>query len=126
MKRHVRIVCVLVVTLASVAVAGQAPGASGKHDNRSVARAAEEQEVQALANDVARMRTMLRQMEMNLALVQTTQTPLKHQFDLEIDMWRVVLDGMERRLQRLRAASTGSVTLPDAVPLRQDSRQGRP
>jgi hypothetical protein len=71
------------------------------------------------------MRTMLRQMEMNLALVQTTQSPLKHQFDLEIDMWRVVLNGMERRLQRMRTA-TGGVVAPGTVPLRQDSRQGRP
>ena len=124
-----RIVCVLVVALVSVGAVGQAPGQPGKHDDRSAASAVDEQEVQALANDVARMRTMLRQMEMNLALVQTTQTPLKHQFDLETDMWRVVLNGMERRLQRmqrLRGTPTGGVVSPDTVPLRQDSRQGRP
>ena len=126
MKRYMRIVCVLVVALASAAAVGQAPGQSGKHDNRAAASAVDEQEVQALAHDVARMRTMLRQMEMNLAMVQTTQTPLKHQFDLEIDMWRVVLDGMERRLQRLRGTPTGGVVPPDTVPLQQDSRQGRP
>ena len=124
MRRYI-ITCVVVVALTSAAV-GQAPGPSGKHEDRGAASAVDEQEVRALANDVLRMRTLLRQMEMNLALVQTTQTPLKHQFDLETDMWRVVLDGMERRLQKLRGTTTGGVVAPDTVPPRQDSRQGRP
>ncbi|MGI9102603.1 MAG: hypothetical protein ACR2IF_09195 [Terriglobales bacterium] len=60
-------------------------------------------DVQALSNDLARMRSLVHQMEMNLAFVQTTQTPLKHQFELEIDMWRTVIGQMERHLQSLRA-----------------------
>ena len=123
MKRYGRIAWVVVV---AVAAAGQAPGPSGKHENRGAAPEVSEQDGQALANDVQRMRTLLRQMQMNLALVQTTQTPLKHQFDLEIDMWRVVLEGMERRLQKLRGTTTGGVVAPGTVPLQQDSRQGRP
>ncbi len=87
---------------------------------------ADQREIAALTNDVQRMRSLVRQMEMNLALVQTTQTPLKHQFELEIDSWRVVLDGMERRLQHLRGASTGGVVSPVTVPLQLDSRQGKP
>ncbi len=63
-------------------------------------------EVQALANDIARMRTLVQQMQMNLAFVQNTQTPLKHQFELEIDMWRTVISQMERHLQSLRAQQT--------------------
>ena len=85
------------------------------------------QEVQALKQEVARMRSLLHQMEMNLALVQTTQSPLKHQFDLEIDMWRVVLNGMERRLERLQGrTTTGGVVAPGTVPLQRDSRRGKP
>ena len=116
---------VLLVCMFSMAVWAQAPGPPAKPGDRAPASGADQQEVQALANDVARMRTLLRQMEMNLALVQTTQSPLKHQFDLEIDMWRVVLDGMERRLQRMKTATVGVVS-PGTVPLRQDSRHGRP
>jgi hypothetical protein len=115
----------LLVCMFSIAVLAQAPGPSAKPEDRAPASGVDQQEVRALSNDVARMRTMLRQMEMNLALVQTTQTPLKHQFDLEIDMWRVVLDGMERRLQRMKTA-TGGVVSPGAVPLRQGSSRGRP
>ncbi len=87
--------------------------------------AADQQELQALENDVAHLRSLVRQMQMNMALVQTTQTPLKHQFDLETEAWQVLLDGMERRLQRLRRM-TGGVVQPDTVPLRPDSKQGRP
>jgi hypothetical protein len=110
----------------AVAAMAQAPAPSAKHEARPAVSASDQQEIQALTNDVARMRTLLQQMEMNLAFVQTTQTPLKHQFELEIDMWRLTLDGMERRLQRLRGTATSGVVAPGTVPLRQDSRQGRP
>ena len=113
------ITCALLITTLA---AGQAPDT---HKSRSQTPA-DQAEAQALTNDITRMRTLLQQMEMNLAFVQTTQTPLKHQFELEIDMWRTVLDGMERRAERLRGTNTGGATLPDTVPLRQGSRQGRP
>jgi hypothetical protein len=45
------------------------------------------------------MRAILGQMETNLAFVDTTQSPLKHQFQLEIDMWNTVITDMERRLK---------------------------
>ena len=37
----------------------------------------------------------------NLAFVQTTQTPLKHQFELETDAWQVIVEQMERRLKQM-------------------------
>lgn len=118
MKRYVLIICI--VSLTAVA---QAP--TDKREGRPPAvSSVDQQEIQALTNDITRMRSLVRQMEMNLAFVQTTQTPLKHQFELEIDMWRVVLDGMERRVQRLRGTTTGGAVPPGTVPLRQDSTQG--
>ncbi len=89
-------------------------------------RVVDQQELQALENEIAHLRSLVRQMQMNMALVQTTQTPLKHQFDLETEAWQVLLDGMERRLQRLKGRSTGGVVQPGTVPLRPGSRQGRP
>ena len=50
------------------------------------------------------MRVILNQMRTNLAFVDTTQSPLKHQFELETDMWQVMLDQMDRRI----AAMEGS------------------
>ncbi|HXB21304.1 MAG TPA: hypothetical protein VNV88_07985 [Candidatus Solibacter sp.] len=56
-------------------------------------------QTQALRGDLTRMRALVQQMEENLAFVDTTQSPLKHQFELEIDMWRTMITQMERRLQ---------------------------
>jgi hypothetical protein len=116
-----RVVIVCMVTMMAVA---QAP--TEKRESRAPVTTVDQQDIQALTNDIARMQSLVHQMEMNLAFVQTTQTPLKHQFELEIEMWRVVLDGTDRRLRRLRGTTTGGVVPPDTVPLRQDSRQGRP
>ena len=55
-------------------------------------------DVQALRADVTRMKAIVTQMENNLASVSTSQDPLKHQFQLEIDMWNVVIGEMERKL----------------------------
>jgi hypothetical protein len=56
-------------------------------------------DVQALRDDIKRMRAMVGQMESNLAFVDTTQSPLKHQFQLDIDMWNILINQMERRAQ---------------------------
>ncbi|HXA86056.1 MAG TPA: hypothetical protein VNZ47_13320 [Candidatus Dormibacteraeota bacterium] len=54
-------------------------------------------DAQALRDDIRKMRALVRQMEANLAFVDTTQSPLKHQFQLDIDMWSSLIDQMERR-----------------------------
>jgi hypothetical protein len=45
------------------------------------------------------MRALVDQMQSNLAFVDNTQSPLKHQFQLEIDAWRTLINQMERRAQ---------------------------
>ena len=57
-----------------------------------------QQDLRALRDDVQRMKALVQQMQSNLTFVDTTQSPLKHQFQLEIDMWRTVIGHMERRL----------------------------
>jgi hypothetical protein len=54
-------------------------------------------DAQALRDDIKKMRVLVRQMETNLAFVDITQSPLKHQFQLDIDMWNILIDQMERR-----------------------------
>lgn len=56
-------------------------------------------EAKALENDIRKMRALVRQMETNLAFVDTTQSPLKHQFQLEIDAWNTLIDQMQRHAQ---------------------------
>ena len=56
-------------------------------------------DVQALRADIDRLKVLLNQMRTNLAFVQTSQGPLKHQFELETDAWQLVIDQMDRRLK---------------------------
>ena len=56
-------------------------------------------DAKALEADVRRMRALVDQMQNNLAFVDNTQSPLKHQFQLEIDAWRTLISQMERRAQ---------------------------
>lgn len=54
-------------------------------------------DAQALRDDIRKMRALVAQMQTNLAFVDTTQSPLKHQFQLDIDMWNILISQMERR-----------------------------
>lgn len=51
--------------------------------------------------DLRRLKVLLNQMRNNLAFVQTSQTPLKHQFELEADAWQVIVEQMDRRLKQI-------------------------
>jgi hypothetical protein len=62
-----------------------------------------EQQTEALRADIARMKNLVQQMEINLAFVDTTQSPLKHQFQLEIDMWKIMIIHMEKQLPPVHA-----------------------
>jgi hypothetical protein len=94
--------CFVLVWVLAIAALAQAPTPPPKHESHAPAVMVENQEAQALTQDVARMRSLLQQMEVNLTFVTNTQNPLKHQFELEIEMWRLVLDSMERRAQAMR------------------------
>jgi hypothetical protein len=58
-------------------------------------------DTQHLRADLQRLKGLLSQMRTNLAFVQSSQTPLKHQFELEADAWQVIVEQMERRLERM-------------------------
>jgi len=49
-----------------------------------------------------RMQSLLDQLERNLAMVGSGVTPLRHQFELEIEMWRVLTQQMEGKVRRLQ------------------------
>ncbi len=58
-------------------------------------------DMQQVRADLERLKVLLNQMRTNLAFVQTTQTPLKHQFELETDAWQVIVEQMDRRLKEM-------------------------
>ena len=61
----------------------------------------EQDGIAALQADLQRMRATLYQMQTNLAFVGNTATPLYHEFDLNIQMWQVMIAQMQRRVDRL-------------------------
>ena len=61
---------------------------------------ADDPDQQATKQDLQKMRVILNQMRTNLAFVGSTTTPLNHQFELDIEMWQMLLDRMERRIGR--------------------------
>ena len=89
-------------TMGSQAANSQAATASAAENAQLRQMAARSDDAQALRDDIKKMRAMVRQMETNLAFVDNTQSPLKHQFQLDIDMWKIVIDHLERRVQSSR------------------------
>ncbi|HET9181148.1 MAG TPA: hypothetical protein VFP59_03365 [Candidatus Angelobacter sp.] len=81
----------------------QKPAAHAQKNTAPEAResaAARDEDIQALRQDVARMKVLVQQMQSNLAFVDTTQSPLKHEFELNIEMWQTIIAQMDRRLQQ--------------------------
>jgi len=76
-----------------------APVKAGAEKPQAEASSLSAEDETVLREDIVRMRAILDQMTNNLAFVDTTQSPLKHQFQLEIDMWNTAINDMERRLR---------------------------
>ncbi|HUM04264.1 MAG TPA: hypothetical protein VLT90_02315 [Terriglobales bacterium] len=62
-------------------------------------------DLEQMRAEVERLKVLLHQMRNNLAFVQSSQTPLKHQFELEADAWQVVVEQMDRHLKRMEDAA---------------------
>jgi hypothetical protein len=77
---------------------------------------ASDADVEAMRADLAHMRILVGQMQRNLGFVDSGLTPLKHQFELEIEMWNLLINDMQRRLN----ARGGPAFPPASVP------QGKP
>jgi len=98
----------LILTNAAWSQSASAPISAQARTQENAAR--EKDEISAMRSDLQKMRVLLNQMQTNLAFVQNTTTPLKHQFELEIDMWQLLLDQMERRVASMegRQPKSGS------------------
>jgi len=57
------------------------------------------EQTQAMQADIQRMRVLIHQMQNNLGAATSAQDPLKHQFELDIEMWQILVNQMERRMQ---------------------------
>jgi hypothetical protein len=93
----------LFLATAGAQIATHEPQSGIPKQQESNAKAVDEKsdDVAQLRADLQQMKVLLNQMRTNLAFVQTSQTPLKHQFELETDAWQVIVEQMERRLERI-------------------------
>ena len=112
----IRVYAVVLTLLLAVA------SASARQDARPPAGAAsavqpsrsEDPDLAALRADLARARTLVGQMERNVAFVDSGLTPLKHQFQLEIEMWNILINDMQRRLNAAGRRNAAALDHPKA------------
>ena len=91
--------CLLMAQASPEKSAAVKAGAEKSQGESRAASSLSAEDETVLREDIVRMRAILDQMTNNLAFVDTTQSPLKHQFQLEIDMWNTAINDMERRLR---------------------------
>lgn len=96
--RKAIVVFALLAALSLNAQQARQKAAETKSSNCDCGHALSAQEAQAMREDLERMKALVHQMQTNLAFVDVTQSPLKHQFQLEIDLWQALITNMERRL----------------------------
>ena len=94
-KKMWRVLALLLCTTAVVYAQSPTQSASDSSTNRQRARA--DADLPGLKTDLEKMRILLEQMQRNVAFVSPGDTPLKHQFQLEIDMWQLLLRDMEKK-----------------------------
>jgi hypothetical protein len=83
--------------------AAQSPktGKSATDSNSQAAQTQTSDQLEAMRADSKKMHVILNQMQTNLAFVTNTNDPLKHQFELETEMWQLLLNQMDRRIEEM-------------------------
>ena len=92
--RFVSVIAVLLCTT-PLELAAKRPA----HDQKQLATNPDQSSTSNARNfktDLQRMRALLGQMQRNVAFVSPGDTPLKHQLQMEIDMWQLLLTDMEK------------------------------
>lgn len=71
---------------------------------------AHEQEADELAqmkDDLAKMQSLINQMQAVFPLVGNPTSPANHELELNIDMWRILVNEMQRHVERMEATRAG-------------------
>lgn len=67
----------------------------------------DQDDIAALQADITKMRALLTQMEAAFPLVGNTTSPVNHELQLNIEMWQVLLDQMDRHVRGMQKSGTG-------------------
>ncbi len=96
----IAVICCTLLLLVS------SPAQTPEHaDKPQASTSAAPDDLAAMKQDLARMRALLAQMQTNLGYVSTTTQPLRHQFELENEMWLTLINQMDRRVQKMERES---------------------
>ena len=100
MKSRTALIFCILLAATSFAFAKPKTASQAPAPQHSTAQIMSAEQTQELQDDLKQMRVLVQQMQTNLSFVDTTQSPLKHQFQLEIDMWNTLIRHMEKRLRK--------------------------
>ena len=101
-RKVVLIALMAAVTAFPITLRAQSPkpGKSAADSTSPIAQS-QNSDVEAMRADSMKMHVILNQMQTNLAFVTNTNDPLKHQFELEVEMWQMLLSQMDRRIEEM-------------------------
>ena len=119
MRRAVAFVVMLVWCTFSAAAQNTPKAGTSTGPTTTEARPAatmSDADIEAMRADLARMRTLVGQMQRNLGFVDSGLTPLKHQFELEIEMWNLLINDMQRRLNAQSGRMQPAANAPTRPP----------
>ena len=91
---------VTVFPISLTAAQAPKPGKSAT-DSNSPKPQSQNSDVETMRADSMKMHVILNQMQSNLAFVTNTNDPLKHQFELDVEMWQMLLNQMDRRIEEM-------------------------
>jgi hypothetical protein len=93
----------VITAFTSFLAGAQSPktGESAADSNSQAVHSQDSDQLEAMQADSKRMHVILNQMQTNLAFVTNTNDPLKHQFQLEVEMWQMLLSQMDRRIEEM-------------------------
>lgn len=102
MLRFSMFLAMLVVLLAVWAQAQSSGQVDSGRPGRPSLHERDPNELAETKADVAKMQSLLNAMQANFALVGNPTSPANHELELNMDMWRVLIDHMQRRVERLQ------------------------
>jgi hypothetical protein len=91
-----RLAALLTILFCATAFTTETSSASSQNGSSNV-------ETADLNHDLERMNSLLLQMQKNAAFVSHGDTPLKHQFELEIEMWQILIQDMQKKINASEA-----------------------
>ncbi|PYX87226.1 MAG: hypothetical protein DMG68_12530 [Acidobacteria bacterium] len=108
-KQVIVVTLVFVLFLASISACAQSASSNrGQETEPSQTTGATESsrqdEISAMKADLEKMRALLNQLRTNAGFAAQVTTPLYHQFELDNQMWELLLNQMQRHLEAMERA----------------------